>query len=262
MILPFQDRIPKKISFAQAMTHKTKGIVLRTTKYGETSVIVTVFTELFGVQTYMVNGVRTAKKSTAKANHFQPAAILDMVVYHNELQTMQRIKEFKWDYLLNDLLSNVIKNSIALYMVELLLKCLPQPEQNTPLFYFCEDVLIQLDKANKAVTANMALYFSLQLPQFFGFKMNDGFEDRLPVLDLQEGGFVSEPPTHPYFIDGELAIITSQLLKIMQPFELEEIKLNAAKRKLLLQHYQDYYALHIAGFGQMKTLKILHEVLE
>jgi DNA repair protein RecO (recombination protein O) len=243
------------------MTHKTKGIVLRTIKYGETSVVVTIFTELFGVQTYMVNGVRTAKKSSAKANHFQPAAILDMIVYHNDLQSMQRIKEFKWDYLFDYVLSDVIKNSIALYMVELLHKCLPQPEQNTPLFYFCEDVLIQLDKANKAVTANFALYFSLQLTHFFGFKMNDDFNEQQNILDLQEGNFVRDQPAHPNFIEGELAMITSQLLKVMQPFELEDVKLHHGKRRLLLQHYLDYYALHIADFGKMKTLMILHEVL-
>ena len=243
------------------MTHKTKGIVLRTIKYGETSVVVTIFTELFGVQTYMVNGVRTAKKSSAKANHFQPAAILDMIVYHNDLQSMQRIKEFKWDYLFDRVLSDVIKNSIALYMVELLQKCLPQPEQNTPLFYFCEDVLIQLDKANKSVTANFALYFSLQLTHFFGFKMNDDFNEQQNILDLQEGSFVKDQPAHPNFIDGELAMITSQLLKVMQPFELEDVKLHHDKRRLLLQYYQDYYALHIADFGKMKTLMILHDVL-
>src|SRR5882724_4224239 len=80
--------------------HKTKGIVLRTVKYGETSVIVTIFTELFGVQSYLVNGVRTSsKKGSGKANLFQPGAILDMVVYHNELKNLNRIKEFKWDYL-------------------------------------------------------------------------------------------------------------------------------------------------------------------
>ena len=57
--------------------HKTKGIVLRTVKYGETSVIVTIFTELFGVQSYLVNGVRTStKKGVGKANLFQPAARL------------------------------------------------------------------------------------------------------------------------------------------------------------------------------------------
>ena len=50
------------------MTHKTKGIVLRTVKYGETSLVAIILTELFGVQTYMVNGVRTSKKTSAKAN--------------------------------------------------------------------------------------------------------------------------------------------------------------------------------------------------
>lgn len=243
------------------MTHKTKGIVLRTIKYGETSVVVTIFTELFGVQTYMVNGVRTSKKSSAKANHFQPGAILDLIVYHNDLQTMQRIKEFKWDFLYQQVLSDVIKNSVALYMVELLQKCLHQPEQNTALFYFCEDVLIQLDAANKAVTANMALYFSLHLTHFFGFKMNDDYDTDLQVLDFKEGSFVAEQPTHPDFIEGEQAIITSQLLKVMQPFELEDIKLHHDTRRKLLLHYQDYYALHIPDFGQMKTLAILHEVL-
>lgn len=109
------------------MTHKTKGIVLRTIKYGETSVIVTIFTELFGVQTYMVNGVRSAKRTSVKANYFQPAAILDLVVYHSDQKQMQRIKEFAWDVLFEQVLSDVIKNSIALYIVELLQKCLKHP---------------------------------------------------------------------------------------------------------------------------------------
>lgn len=242
------------------MTHKTKGIVLRTIKYGETSVVVTMFTELFGVQTYMVNGVRTAKKSSAKANHFQPGAILDLVVYHSDQKPMQRIKEFKWDFLFQQVLSDVIKNSIALYIVELLQKCLKQPEQNTALFYFCEDVLIQLDKADKAVTANFALYFALQLPHFFGFQMHDNHGADQTVLDLEEGNFISLQPDHPHFIDGELAQTTSQLLRVMQPDELTQFKLHHDTRRKLLLHYQTYYALHIPDFGVMRTLEVLQEV--
>ncbi len=244
------------------MTHKTKGIVLRTIKYGETSVVVTIFTELFGIQTFMVNGVRTSKKTVAKANHFQPAAILDLVVYHNELQSMQRIKEFKWGFLFDQLLSNVIKNSIALYMVELLQKCLHQPEPNPDLFSFCEDAFMQLDTAPKEVTANFALYFSLQLTHFFGFMMNDDYDENTrSILDLQEGSFVKDQPAHPNFIEGNQASATSLLLKVMQPHELLQIKLNHETRRKLLLQYQDYYRLHIADFGQMKTLAILHEVL-
>src|SRR3982750_295665 len=90
------------ISFSSAttfacMTHKTKGIILRTLKYGETSVITTVYTELFGVQSYIVKGVRQSSKHRAtKANYFQSAAILQMEVYHNDLKNLQFIKEYQW----------------------------------------------------------------------------------------------------------------------------------------------------------------------
>ena len=205
--------------------------------------------------------MRTAKKSAAKANHFQPGAILDLVVYHNEQKQMQRIKEFHWDHLFQEVLSDVVKNSVALYIVELLQKCLKQPEENTLLFYFCEDILVQLDEAESAVTANFALYFSLQLMQFLGFKMNDDYDEQQNILDLQEGGFVSEQPQHANYLDGEHAFLTSQFLKVMQPHELAGLKLHHETRRRLLLFYQDYYALHIADFGQMKTLAVLHEVL-
>lgn len=245
------------------MTHKTKGIVLRTIKYGETSLVVTIFTELFGVQTYMVNGVRTSKRSGAKAVLYQPAAILEMEVYHNELKAMHRIKESSWSVIYNNVLSDVIKNSIALYMVELLYKSLKQPEQNADLFYFCEDAFTQLDVADSNIAANFPLYFALHLTHFFGFKISNeisGNKDNL-YLDLIEGNFVNEQPLHTHFLKGENAMITSELLKIMQLHELEQVKLNSVKRRELLWKYHDYYALHIQDFGKMKTLQVLHEVL-
>ena len=81
------------------MIQKTRGIVLRMIKFGETSVVVLIYTESFGIQSYLVNGVRTSKKSSAKANHFQPGSILELVVYHNDLKNLQRLREFKWHYL-------------------------------------------------------------------------------------------------------------------------------------------------------------------
>jgi len=243
------------------MIHKTKGIVLRSIKYGETSLVVTILTELFGVQTYMVNGVRSAKKSSAKANHFQPTAILDLIVYHNENKHMQRIKEFSWAVLYSELLGNVIKNSIASFVAELIFKCLKQPEPNSDLYNFCEESLLELDKAEKNIAANFALFFTLQLTHFFGFKMTDNFNSQNTVLDLQEGNFIDHQPAHPIFIDGPNAELTSQLLKVMHPKELEHFKLNRETRRILLIRYLEYYSQHIPEFGQMKTLIVLHEVL-
>ena len=217
------------------MIHKTKGIVLRTIKYGETSVVVSIFTELFGIQSYLVNGVRNSGK-TVKANFFQPSSLLDMEVYHNELKNLQRIKEFKWSYLYKNILSDVTKNAVALYMIELLQKCLKQPESNADLFNFCEDIFMQLDVAEDAITANIPIYFSLHLAYFFGFKLEDTYSKDKTILDLQEGAFTEKlPPHHQYSLDGDYSFYISQLLKAQHPSELNEIKLNKAIRKQLMQ---------------------------
>jgi DNA repair protein RecO (recombination protein O) len=242
--------------------HKTKGIVLRAVKYGETSLIVTMFTELFGLQSYLVNGVRTStKKGSGKANLFQPTAILDLVVYHNELKHLNRIKEFKWSYLYQHIFSDVPKNAVALFMIELLTKCLKQPEANPELFEFCEDAFIHLDESTGSVMANFPLFFTLHLPVFFGFRISDEYSDKNSIVDLQEGMFVPERPDHFHFLEGKQAEVTSELLKMMQPEELEQLKLNHDFRRQLLFAYETYYALHIQDFGTMKTLPVLREVL-
>src|SRR5688572_20193898 len=90
------------------MVHKTKGIVLRSVKFGETSLVVTMFTELFGLQSYLVNGVRTvSRKGSAKANLFQPSSILELEAYHNDFKNLQRLREFRWAHLYQHILSDV-----------------------------------------------------------------------------------------------------------------------------------------------------------
>ena len=242
------------------MIYKTKGIILRAIKYGETSLVVNIFTELFGIQSYLINGIRTIGK-TSKASFFQPASILEMEVYHNELKNLQRIKEFKWNYLYKNVLSDVTKNSVAVYMIELLQKCLKQPENNTALFEFCEEALMQLDVAEEAVTANFPLYFSLQLVHFFGFTIRNNYSKEKLILDLQEGTFTHLTPQHSYFLDGDYSHCISLLLKIRIADDLSKIKLNNGARREMLLALQTFYSLHIQEFGVMKTLPVLHEIL-
>jgi DNA repair protein RecO (recombination protein O) len=244
------------------MIHKTKGIVLRSVKYGETSLIVTIFTELFGLQSYLVNGVRTVtKKGTPKATFFQPTAILDLVAYRNEFKNLQRLKEFKWAYLYQHILSDVRKNAVALFMIELLSKCLKQPEANAELFYFVEDALQHLDEANDTVTANFPLFFALHLAVFFGFRISDEFTDKTHYLDLEEGRFVEDQPEHSHYLQDREAAAVSHILKIMQPNELQEVALNQEMRRRITHALEEYYALHIPDFGTMKTLPVLREVM-
>ena len=175
------------------MTHKTKGIVLRCIKYGETSIIATLYTELFGVQSYIVKGVRQqTKKSAGKANYFQPAAILQMEVYQNNLKNLQFIKEYQWEYLYKKIYFDVARNASAMYVTELILRCMKQPEANPELFYLAEETLQQIDKCAETLAANMPLYFTVQLASILGFQLQGAYSKTNTVLDLSEGAILPE----------------------------------------------------------------------
>lgn len=244
------------------ITHKTKGIVVRTVKYGETSVIATIYTELFGIQSYIVKGIRqTSKKGASKAGYFQAAAMLDMEVYHNEFKNLQFIKDYQWSYLYNSVFFDVVKNAAAMYMIELLQHVLKQPEANPELFYLIEDSLKQLDRGNETLTANLPLYFTLHLATELGFQLQGEYTNRTTVLDLQEGNFVPLVPEHPNYAVDDIAKTTSAINNIHFYNDLEHFQLNRHIRRQLLDVYAKYLALHIEGFGELRSLKVLQEVL-
>ena len=245
------------------MVHATKGIVLRTVKYGDTSIISSVYTELFGIQSYMVKGVRqSTKKSAGKGSFFQPGAILNLEVYHNELKQLQFIKEYEWGYLYENVLFDVVKNTVAMFLIELLQHSLKQPEANPELYYLIEDSLKQLDKGSQKLTANLPLYFILHLGSELGFRFHGQHTLQTPLLDLQEGMFVAEKPIHPYYLEDALSSLTFNLLNITFYSDLENIPLNRLTRRTLLVAYLAYLSIHINDFGEMRSLAILQAILE
>ncbi len=245
------------------MTHKTKGIILRTVKFGETSVVTTAYTELFGIQSYMVKGVRqSTKTSSGKGIYFQPAAILDMEVYYNQMRNLNFIREYGWGYLYENVLSDVVKNTVALYMIELLQHSLKQPEANPELFHMMQDSLQQLDKASPTLTANLPLYFSLHLTGELGFKIQGTFSEATSVLDLQEGQFINDKPGHSFYAEKELAQAVSQLQSIHFYSDLENLHFPRSVRQRLLIIFQNYLSLHVHDFGEIKTLPVLQQIFE
>jgi DNA repair protein RecO (recombination protein O) len=247
--------------FQEMITHKTRGLVLRSVKYGETSMIVAIYTEIFGIQSYLANGVRkSSKRGSGMANLLQPAAMLDMVVYQNQFKNLQRIKEFRYAIIYEHIFFDIFKNAVALFMVELLMKSIKQPEPNPDLFDFIDDAFQILDRAQESVVANFPLFFSLHLAGFFGFRIQDDYSEVNSILDLEEGSFVSERPHHIHYIEEPLSFHTSQLLKTMKPEELEQLRLNQETRRHLLHSFINFYALHISDFGSMKTIPVLQTV--
>lgn len=244
------------------MLHKTKAIILRTVAYGDTSLVVTAYTELYGMQSYLVKGARSsAKKGGSQAQFFQPSALLELVVYHNEQKQLQIIKEVKWAFLYQQVLSNVFRNAVALFMVEMLTKSIKQTETNFELFEFVENNLRILDEADLPVVANLPLHFSLHLAGQLGIKLEDNFSAATPFLDLQEGRFVEQIPKHNFYLDGNLAETTHAMLQMDNAVTIYRFKLNKQLRHQLLQAYEYFYQFHLHDFGYLRTVKVMEAVL-
>jgi DNA repair protein RecO (recombination protein O) len=243
------------------MLHNTKGIVLRVTKYGDTSLIMTAYTELFGLQQYIVKGVRTtSKKGANKAVYYQPAAILQMEVYHTPMKQLQMLKEVNWDYIYQNVYSDVIRNAVATYIVEILQQTL-QPEPHPELFYLIEDTFKQLDSGGAVLASNLPIYFLIHLSETLGFGLQGKYSEETPLLDVKEGQFVKEKPLHPYFLEGVEAQTASQFMTLQFYNDLENIHLNGAQRKKILDLFQLSLSWHYKKFTEIKSLLILQAVL-
>ena len=118
--------------------HNTTGLVLRNIKYGETSLITTIYTKMFGLQTYLIQGARSGRKSGIKANYFQIGQFIDITVYYKAGKNLQRLKEVSLNPMHSSINNSIVQQSVAQYCTELVLRCVKEEEENKKLFNFLE----------------------------------------------------------------------------------------------------------------------------
>jgi len=242
------------------MLHTTQGIVLKTFKYSETSVIAKVYTQKLGLQSYIINGVHTPK-AKYKPALLQPLSLLDMVVYAREHKEIQHVKEIAPAGMLVSIPHHVVKSAIALFIAEILYKTLKEETGNAEQFDFLQNTILFLDQCtSNQVVANLHLWFLVHFTAYLGFfpQQNFFYTDR-NIFDLREGLFVHRLPTHPYSLTLPHSYTLSQLLK-MPIDQIDLIKLDKKQRHELLGAMVNYYQLHVAGFSEVKSVQVLNDV--
>ena len=183
-----------------------------------------------------------------------------MEVYHTPMKQLQMLKEVNWDYIYQNVYSDVIRNAVATYIVEVLQQTL-QPEPHPELFYLIEDTFKQLDKGGAALASNLSIYFLIHLTETLGFGLQGKWTEATPMLDVKEGQFVKDKPLHPYFLEGIEAQTASQFMSLQFYNDLENIQLNGQQRKKILELFQLSLSWHYKGFKEIKSLAILQAVL-
>jgi DNA repair protein RecO (recombination protein O) len=221
------------------MIHKTKGIVFRYTKYSESSIIVTMFTDQFGIQSYIVNGVRS-KNSRNKIALYQPLTLLNLVVYHRENANIERIKEIQCFHPYATLLSDTKKSAMAMFITELLNKTVKEESHSENIFEFISDSLIALDLQATGFE-NFHLLFMLKLSRYLGF----GVQHVNEVI----GGKTT---------DEETERLLARLLNV--PYT-EEVKMTNEHRRILLELLIKFYSEHLENMPELKSVQVLRDVM-
>lgn len=238
------------------MLIKTKAIVLHRIKYSDSSLIVKCFTEKFGLRSYILKGVLNAKKSGIRKAYFQSLSQLHLVTYDKPNKDLQHLKEVSVSKRYKSLQTDIIKQTLVLFLSEMLMQSLK--EENDPdvvLYTFLERSLNWLDANDKV--ANFHLSFLLKLSGFLGFAPQEP-KDTL-FFDLQEGQFVDKPLS-PYYIQKPLLTYFKSLLSSHYD-SLSKIPIDAVQRKELLDIVIRYYSLHIHSFKAPKSLPVLQKLL-
>lgn len=221
------------------MLQKTRGIVFRFTRFRETSIIVTIFTEHFGLQSYIVNGVRSAS-ARGKMALYQPLTLLDLVAYHKEHANIMRLKEVKCMYPYQTIPSDINKSTIVLFLAELVNKTVKDESHAHELFDFLSGSFITLDEM-KSGFENFHLVFMVRLSRLLGF-------GAFSATDITSGRIADEATLS---LIGKLVTCDYQ----------HHLELSLVQRREILDWLLRFYKIHMDSLGEFKSVQVLKEIL-
>ena len=237
------------------MLDKTEGIVLKTVKYSESSVIATIFTKKFGSLSFIVQGLRSTKNKQ-KGNLIQSGNILQLEIYLKEQRNLNRIKEYSTAYIYTN--ANFIKQSILIFCIELISKCVKEHEVNERLYDYVSLFLIELDKDEHSIE-NKPLYFLLETASILGFELSMQNILNGKYFNLERGKFEDVTTSTQSNLNENETLLLKKLIAVY--YDKNELKFNSTERKILLEKLILYFRWHIPDFTDLKSPSVLSEVL-
>jgi DNA repair protein RecO (recombination protein O) len=231
------------------MLSKSRAIVLHHVKYGDSSLILTLYSEKHGRITCIANSVRS-KKARMRANLFQPLSLLEVDLDYRKTREIHRIKEVVHFIQYENIPFHTSKSTIALFISEVLYLTLREEEYNQGLFIFIIDALCLLDKLDKEIP-NFHIWFMIQLTRFLGIFPGGQDREAKTVTDIELQPFNSMP-------DEAVQIFNILAENYIQP--PENLIMSNNTRALILQEIIRYYGMHIEGFARLKSFSVLQEV--
>ena len=241
------------------MLTKTQAIVLHSLKYGESRLIVDMFTRTFGRQSFIVSIPKTTK-SKIKKQFFQPLTLLEIETDLRPKLQLQKLNDVRLLTPFASIPFEPDKLAISLFVAEFLYYALRSEQRNELLYDYLENSIMWLD-GQQTNFANFHLVFLLRLTRFLGFYPNlDDYEDG-DYFDLRESEFMRNPPVHRDFLHPEEAQKVQLMMRMDFP-TMHLFRMSHDDRNRLLEVSIKYYRLHLPDFPEMKSIEVLQALYQ
>lgn len=239
------------------MLVKTNAIVLNALKYGESQIIVDMFTESHGRLSFMQRIPRTSR-SGVKKQLFQPLTILEIEFDFRPTQKLQRVKDASIACPFASIPFDAMKLSIALFVAEFTGYCTRSEQANPSLYMFVENSVRWLD-ASVHDFVNFHIVYMLHMTRFIGFYPNLDEDDRNCYFDMRAGCFVANVPPHSDFLQPDEAAKIRMLMRLNYT-TMRLLSLSRSERNRIIEVILTYFRLHQPGFPDMKSLPVLAQL--
>ena len=223
------------------MLNKTQAIVLHSLKYGETRLIVDMFTRSHGHLSFIVN-IPKSSKSKFKKQFFQPLSLLEIETDIRPKLQLQKLADVRLSSPFSSIPFDAHKLAISLFLSEFLYHALRSEQRNEPLFDYIVNSLQWFD-GQPGSFASFHLVFLMRLSRFLGFYPN--LDDYLP------GDYFDLRP-----VEAEKV----QLMMRMDYPTMHLFRMTHQERNRLLEVTLAYYRLHIPDFPELKSVAVLQDL--
>lgn len=270
------------------MLTKTEAIVLHYIKYGETKIIVDMFTRQHGRVSFAV-ALSRSPRGAMKKQYFQPLSLLSITFDYRIQQPLQKLSEVSVLMPLPTLLCEPSKLSISLFLSEFLYHSLKGEQQNEPLFDYVTTALQWLDGRDKGFV-NFHLVFLMHFSRFLGFDYRggdyrlqttgvnkdyrlqttgDSKDHRLQTIDdrrgeyfdLRAAAFCAAQPVHRDFLTPEETAML-RLMTRMDFHNMHLFRMNHQQRNRCVEVALQFYRLHLPDFPDLRALDVLRDLWE
>lgn len=239
---------------------KSQIIVLHLTKYGDSGAIVHAIDSLSGRKSFYLRGIRKSKNSAALPQ-FHPLNILDVVTADSPKSTLSYLREYEPLFTLNNILSNIYKRTIALFISEILYRSLKIDDSDENLFAWLRETILLLDKIEGSFS-NFHLWFLVQYCSKMGFRPNNNYSLDAPLFEIVSAQYFPLAAVNE-FQNSLFSTENSLLLHKLLDSTLEEtllLPMNSLNRLSMAENMIKYLSYHFGIDLKIKSLSVLHEI--